>query len=232
MLQIKNLHAGYGDNLVLRGVNIQANAGEIVALIGPNGAGKSTNLRAIFSQCDITSGKIMFKGKNIKHVPAHKVIKQGISLVNQGKNVFENLTVKENLLIGSDHVKDKKIIKKSFEEVYNLFPILKEKCSKRVSTLSGGQRQMLAIGKSLMANPQVLILDEPSLGLSPKAQKEIFWAIKKLKEEGISVLIVEQNAKQALLLADKTYLLENGEVVLSGGKELLENPIIKNVYLG
>lgn len=230
MLEIKNLDSGYGKLKVLEDVNISLKPGEIIALIGPNGAGKSTVIKAIFSLADVYSGKIIFKERNITKLKTHELIKLGISYVNQGRTIFSNLSVRENLEIGSNE--NKEVLKNNLNFVYGKFPILKTKRNKLAYTLSGGQRQMLALGRALMQNPSLLLLDEPSLGLSPILQKELFATIAKLREDGISILIVEQNAKKAILMADKTYLLENGKIVLKGGKEILENKKIKNIYLG
>jgi branched-chain amino acid transport system ATP-binding protein len=232
ILKIESLHSGYGELKVLKGVDIILNKGEIVALIGPNGAGKSTVIKSIFSMTKKTEGVILFKNKDISTLKTHELIKEGISYVNQGRITFGNLTVKENLLIGAYGIKDKDEIKKRSEEVYKRFPVLEERQNSLAYTLSGGQQQMLALGRALMQKPQVLLLDEPSLGLSPKLQKEIFQIIQKLKNEGISILVVEQNAKKAIEIADRTYLLEDGKIALEGNKSILKNPKIKNIYLG
>lgn len=232
MLEINNLYAGYGKLEVLKEVNITVGAGEIVALIGPNGAGKSTVIKSVFNIADVRKGKIMFKGKNITKLKTHELMEVGISYVTQGRIVFGNLTVKENLEIGADLLHDKEVMVKNLQMVYEKFPVLREKEEVLAFTLSGGQRQMLALGRALMQNPSLLLLDEPSLGLSPKLQKELFQTIQKLREDGISLLIVEQNAKKAIEIADRTYLLEDGKIVLEGGKDILENDKIKNVYLG
>ncbi|MFH1801945.1 MAG: ABC transporter ATP-binding protein [archaeon] len=232
ILEIKELHSGYGELEVLKGIDMHLNRGEIVALIGPNGAGKSTVIKSIFSIANQTRGKILFKNKNISKLKTHQLIKQGITYVNQGRITFGNLTVKENLQIGAYGVKDPEELKKRFQEVYTRFPVLKERQSSLAYTLSGGQQQMLALGRALMQKPQILLLDEPSLGLSPKLQKEIFQIIAKLKSDGLSILIVEQNAKKAIEIADRTYLLEDGKIALEGDKKILNNPKIKNIYLG
>lgn len=232
MLEIKELVAGYGELEVLKGVNIRIKPNEIVALIGPNGAGKSTVIRSIFNIADVRKGKIFFKEKNITRIKTHELLELGISYVPQGRINFANLTVKENLEIGSELIKDKEVIEKNLNVVYKKFPILKERRNKLAMTLSGGQQQMLALGRALMQNPSLLLLDEPSLGLSPILQKELFKTIQKLKEDGISILIVEQNAKKAIEIADRTYLLEDGKIVLKGGKDILKYKKIKNVYLG
>ena len=232
MLSIKNLDAGYEGLEVLKQINLKIKPNEIIALIGPNGAGKSTIIKSIFDMADITKGKIIFKGKDITKLKTHELIEVGISFVTQGKINFSNLTVKENLEIGANMIKDKEVIEKNLKAVYEKFPVLKEKRHDLAFTLSGGQQQMLALGRALMQTPALLLLDEPSLGLSPKLQKETFKMIKKLKDDGISLLIVEQNAKKAIEIADRTYLLEDGKIVLKGDSKIIKHKKIKNVYLG
>ena len=232
MLSIKNLDAGYEGLEVLKQINLEIKPNEIVALIGPNGAGKSTIIKSIFDIADVTKGKIIFKGKDITKLKTHELIEVGISFVTQGKINFSNLTVKENLEIGANMIKDKEVIEKNLKAVYEKFPVLKEKRHDLAFTLSGGQQQMLALGRALMQTPALLLLDEPSLGLSPKLQKETFKMIKKLKDDDISLLIVEQNAKKAIEIADRTYLLEDGNIVLKGDTKILRHEKIKNVYLG
>lgn len=232
MLEIKDLNAGYGKLKVLKEVNLRVEPNEIVALIGPNGAGKSTIIKSIYSLADVYGGKIIFKDRNITRLKTHELMELGISFVTQGRINFGNLTVKENLEIGADLIQAKEVIQKNLEMVYDRFPVLRERRNKPSYGLSGGQQQMLALGRALMQNPSVLLLDEPSLGLAPKLQKDLFKTIKKLKEDGISILIVEQNAKKAIEMADRTYLLEDGKIVLEGGKDIIKHKKIKNVYLG
>lgn len=232
ILKIESLHSGYGELEVLKGINLILNKGEIVALIGPNGAGKSTVIKSIFSIARQTKGVIIFNNKDISHLKTHELIKEGISYVNQGRITFGNLTVRENLMIGAYGIKSQEEIEKRSKEVYDRFPVLKERQNSFAYTLSGGQQQMLALGRALMQKPRILLLDEPSLGLSPKLQKEIFQIIQGLKKEGISILIVEQNAKKAIEIADRTYLLEDGKIALEGNKKILNNQKIKNIYLG
>ena len=232
MIEIKKLAAGYGALQVLYDVDLKVDPDEIVVIIGPNGAGKSTVLKSIFNMTDIKSGKIIYKNKDITALPTHERIQLGIGYVPQGRQVFSTLTVEENLKMGAYLTKGKDLIKKRMEEVMQHFPILKEKFYDRADTLSGGQQQMLAIGRSLMQDPQILLLDEPSLGLSPKAMKEVFQKIIEIKEEGCSILMVEQNAKQAMQIADRTYVLEDGKVVLHGDKRILKDKRIKSIYLG
>ncbi|MDG6244501.1 MAG: ABC transporter ATP-binding protein [Methanolobus sp.] len=232
MLEINDLYSGYGELKVLKGVNISVGKNEIVALIGPNGAGKSTVIKSIFNISDVSAGEVLFRGKDITGLRTHEIIKLGISYLNQGKINFSNLTVRENLMIGADQIFAPDVAEEGLGKVYAKFPDLHAKEKELAYTLSGGQQQMLALGRSLMQRPALLLMDEPSLGLSPKLQKELFETISSLRSEGISMLIVEQNAKKAIELADRTYLLEDGKVVLEGGKEILENEAIKNVYLG
>jgi len=232
MLVIKNLRAGYGELEILRGINMQVKPAEIVAIIGPNGSGKSTLLKSIFNLCDVYSGKIFFKDKDITKLPTHELIYEGISYVPQGKQVFRNLTVRENLEMSVFIMEDDELLKRNLEDVFNKFPFLKGKQNHKASTLSGGQQQMLAIAMAMMQNPELLLLDEPSIGLSPKATKEIFKKIVEISKEGISIIIVEQNAKKAIEIADRIYVLENGKVALEGGKEILKDKRIENIYFG
>ena len=232
MLEIKNLHSGYGELEVLRGVDIEVPERKIVALIGPNGAGKSTVIKSVFGIAQTKSGEIKFSGKNLRNLKTHELLSSGISYVPQGKIVFGDLTVRENLEMGAEIINNKQLIESRINEAYERFPILRKRANKSAFTLSGGERQMLALGRALLSKPSILMLDEPSLGLSPKLQKELFEIISKLKEEGVAVLIVEQNAKKAIEIADRTYLLEDGKVVLKGGKDIIKHTKIKEVYLG
>lgn len=232
MLKIKDLKAGYGDMEILKGVDIVIKPAEIVAIIGPNGAGKSTFLKSIFSLADIYSGEIIFKGKDITKMPTHQLIQEGISFVSQGRQVFSDMTVKENLEMGAFSVKDKDFVKRNIEEIFDKFPILKEKQNQDASMLSGGQQQVLVIARALIQNPQLLLLDEPSLGLSPKVMKEIFEKIVVINKLGVAIIIVEQNVQQAVSIAHRTYVLENGRVALEGDKNILDNPRIKDIYFG
>jgi branched-chain amino acid transport system ATP-binding protein len=232
MLKIQNLKSGYNGMEVLHEVDLEVKPGEIVALIGPNGAGKSTLLKGIFSLCEIYSGKIIFKNKDLTHLPTYQLIAMGISYVPQGRQVFSDLTVKENLEMGAYIIKDKELIKRNIADVFNKFPILKERQNDYAFTLSGGEQQMLAIARALIQNPELLLLDEPSLGLAPKVMKEIFEKIKEINKQGISIIIVEQNAKKAVEIAHRTYILEDGEIALKGGKEILKDKRIKSIYFG
>jgi len=232
MLKIQNLKAGYDGMEILHDVSLNIKPNEIVAIIGPNGSGKSTSLKSIFNLCSIYSGKITFKDKNVTKLPTHKLIYEGISYVPQGRQVFSDLTVRENLEMGAFVFKDKSLVEKNVQDIFSKFPFLREKQNEYAFALSGGQQQILAISRALMQNPSLLLLDEPSLGLSPKNMKEIFEIIKKINKEGISVMLVEQNAKQAVEVADRTYILENGKIALQGGKEILRNRKIKEIYFG
>jgi ABC-type branched-subunit amino acid transport system ATPase component len=224
MLEISKLDAGYGKLHVLTDINMLVKPNEIIAVIGPNGAGKSTVIKSIFNLTNITKGKIIYNKENITKLKTHQLIKLGICYVNQGRTVFDTLTVQENLEIGNNTL--------NIERVFKKFPVLKKKRNKLARTLSGGQRQQLALSRALMQNPKVLLLDEPSLGLSPILQKQLFQTIEELRDEGIAILVVEQNAKKAIQIADRTYLLEDGKVALTGGKTILKHKKIKSIYLG
>jgi len=232
MLKIMELKSGYNGMEILHGIDLEVKPAEIVALIGPNGAGKSTVLKSIFNLSDIYSGKIIFKYKDITKLPTHELILLGISYVPQGRQIFSDMTVRENLEMGAFVINKVDVIKKEIDDIFQKFPFLKEKQNTLASTLSGGQQQILSIARALIQNPVLLLMDEPSLGLSPKATGEIFEIIKNINKEGISVLIVEQNAKQAVSIAHKTYVLESGEIALKGGREILKNSQIKKVYFG
>ncbi len=232
MLNIKDLKSGYKDMEVLHKIDFKIKPAEIVAIIGPNGAGKSTLLKSIFSLAKVYSGKIIFKDKDITKLPTHELIYEGISFVPQGRQVFSDLTVKENLEMGAFIMKDKEIIKRNIRDVFNKFPFLEDKQNDFAFTLSGGQQQMLAIARALIQSPELLLLDEPSLGLSPKSMKDVFQKIVDISKEGIAIIMVEQNAKQAVQIANRTYVLENGKIALEGGKEILENKKIKSIYFG
>jgi branched-chain amino acid transport system ATP-binding protein len=232
MLKINKLFAGYNGNEILHGVDFRVAPGEIVAIIGPNGSGKSTLLKSIFNLCEVHSGRILFKDKDITHLPTHDLIAEGLSFVPQGRQVFSDLTVKENLEMGAFTLREKEVIARNLADVFKKFPFLKQKQNDFAFTLSGGQQQMLAIARALVQDPELILFDEPSLGLSPIAMKEVFKKIKELNEEGIAVVIVEQNAKAAVELANRTYVLEQGKIALSGGKNLLKNPKVKKVYFG
>jgi branched-chain amino acid transport system ATP-binding protein len=233
MLTIKNLKAGYyGGADILHDVDIEVKPGEIVALIGPNGAGKSTVLRSIFNQAEVRGGSIKFIDDELTNLPTHSLIRLGISFVPQGRQVFSAMTVKENLEMGAFTITDQNLVRGNIENIYKRFPILREKMKQDGANLSGGQQQILAIARALMQNPKLLLLDEPSLGLSPKAMHEIFAIIQEINKEGVSVLMVEQNARAAVEIAHRTYILEMGKVALEGGPDILENEKVKKIYFG
>ncbi len=232
MLITKNLTSGYKGIEVIKDINFEIKPGEIVAIIGPNGAGKSTFLKSIFNLAEVYSGRIYFKDKDITDFETHELIYYGISYVPQGRLVFSNMTVLENLEMGAFIFNDKDLIKNNLEHVYREFPGLKRKKDELAGNLSGGEQQMLAMARALMQSPELLLLDEPSLGLAPKVVSEIFGKVLKLKSEGISIIIVEQNAKKAVEIADRTYIFEDGKIVLEGGKEILKDQRIKEIYFG
>ena len=233
MLKISNVETFYGKIQALRGVNIDVNSGEIVSLIGSNGAGKSTLLMTISGVNKARTGEIVFEGKNIEKYEAHDIVDLGIAQVPEGRRIFSRLTVEENLRLGAHANEKGKHFNTDVKEVYDLFPVLNDRKSQRGGTLSGGEQQMLAIGRALMNRPKVLLLDEPSLGIAPKLVNQIFLAIKNInKEKKVTIFLVEQNAKKALELADRAYVLVNGKVTIKGtGQELLKNQDIQAAYL-
>lgn len=233
MLKIKDLNVYYGVIHALKNINMEVNEGEIVTLIGSNGAGKTSTLRAISGLASIKSGEISFEGTIISKLPSYKMAYLGISHVPEGRRIFANLTVKENLELGAYIRKDKANISKDYEKVFQKFPILKERAKQMSGTLSGGEQQMLAMGRALMTNPKILLLDEPSMGLAPLVVKNIFEIIKEINAAGTTVLLIEQNARMALSIADKAYVIETGNIVNHGkAKELLDSDDIKKAYLG
>src|SRR3989338_2573953 len=233
MLSIKNLESGYGKMQILFGISLNVKPNEIAVLIGPNGAGKSTVLKSIFNLIDIYNGKILYKNKDITKIPTHELIELGIGYVPQGRQVFSTLTVRENLEMGAFLTKEKNSVDKKLNEVIEIyFPDLKKRLNEYAFNLSGGQQQMLAIGRALMQDPRLLLLDEPSLGLAPKIMKELFRKIKEINDEGVTIIIVEQNAKQATQIADKIFVLEDGKVALSGNRSLMKTKKIQHIYLG
>ncbi len=232
MLVINQLYVSYGYIEALKGISIEVNQGEIVTLIGSNGAGKSTLLKAISSLLQVKSGSISFRGEDITHAKPTKVVSFGLTHVPEGRRVFKDMSVEENLLLGAYLRKDKDV-QLDLESVYQRFPILKQRKNQPSANLSGGEQQMLAIGRALMARPDVLLLDEPSMGLAPMLVKEIFSIIKQINQEGTTVLLVEQNAKMALSIAHRGYVIETGKVVLSGtSKELSQSEDVARIYLG
>lgn len=232
-LEIENLEVYYGLIRAVKGVSFHVEKGEIVALIGANGAGKTTVLHAINGLIPVHAGKIEYSGNNLVKTPAHKIVRLGLTQVPEGRRVFQELTVKDNLILGAYSRKDKKEIKASLDYVYDLFPRLLERSSQIAGTLSGGEQQMLAVARALMSHPDMLLLDEPSMGLSPLYVNVIFETILKINQQGTTVLLVEQNAKKALSIAQRAYVLETGKIVREGtGKELLNDESIKKAYLG
>jgi len=233
MLQIKNIQTFYGKIQALRDVSIKVDTGEIVSLIGANGAGKSTLLMTVSGINKAKVGKILFEGKNIEKEEPHKIVKLGISQSPEGRRIFSKLTVEENLKLGSNVFDNGKNYLDDIKEIFELFPVLSDRKNQRGGTLSGGEQQMLAIGRALMARPKMLLLDEPSLGIAPKLVNQIFVAIKNInKEKKVTIFLVEQNAKKALELADRAYVLVNGKVTIQGtGQELLKNQDIQAAYL-
>lgn len=233
MLQIKGLNTYYGAIHALKDINLQVNEGEIVSLIGSNGAGKTTLVNTLSGLLKPKSGKIIFENKEIQNVEPHKILKMGISLSPEGREVFPGLTVDENLMLGAFTIKNKSYIKESFENVYDLFPRLLERKTSYAGNLSGGEQQMLAIGRSLMSRPKLLLLDEPSLGLAPNIVEQIFDLIVKISNSGITIMLIEQNAFMALKVSDRAYVLENGRVSLDGpADDIINNNEIRKLYLG
>jgi branched-chain amino acid transport system ATP-binding protein len=233
LLNVANLHTSYGKIEALRGVDLTVNEGEIVTLIGANGAGKSTTLKTISGQIAPSEGSIEFAGDSIAGRPPHKVAAIGVVQVPEGRRIFPRMTVKENLELGAFLRSDKEGIEAAFERVFELFPRLKERIAQKGGTLSGGEQQMLAMGRGLMAKPKLLMLDEPSMGLAPVVTEAIFATIQALNKDGITILLVEQNAHMALSIADRGYVLETGVIALAGsGKELLANEQVRKAYLG
>jgi branched-chain amino acid transport system ATP-binding protein len=233
LLEVNDLHVYYGAIHALQGVSFHVDEGEIVTLIGANGAGKSTTLKTISGLLRPRQGNIFFQGQELTKVSAPQIVSMGIVQVPEGRKIFAPLTVRENLEMGAYSRKDGKEIQASMEHVFSSFPRLKERLSQHGGTLSGGEQQMLAMGRGLMANPKLLLLDEPSMGLAPLLVEEIFRIIEEINEQGTSILLVEQNAAMALSIANRAYVLETGTVVLEGpAAELLENPQVKAAYLG
>ena len=233
MLEVRDLQVYYGMIHAIKGISFDVNQGEVIALIGANGAGKTTTLHTITGLLAPKSGSVLFEGKDITKVPAHKIVSMGMAHVPEGRRVFAELSVYENLKMGAYTRKDKKEIEESLANVYKRFPRLEERKNQMAGTLSGGEQQMLAMGRALMSKPRIVLMEEPSMGLSPIFVDEIFKIIQKISAEGTTVLLVEQNAKKALAIADRAYVLETGKIALSGdAKELMNNESIKKAYLG
>lgn len=233
MLKIDNLNTYYGAIHALKGVSLTVNEGEIVSLIGSNGAGKSTLVNTISGLLKPKNGKIFYNNKDITKLEAYKIVKEGISLSPEGREVFAGLSVEQNLNLGAFSLKDKKQIKTSYEKVYDFFPKLAERKNQFAGTLSGGEQQMLAIGRSLMSSPKLLLLDEPSLGLAPNIVEQIFGLIKEISRDGITILLIEQNAYMALKVSNRAYVLENGVISLEGKSEdIIKDEKVREIYLG
>ena len=232
MLEVNNVNSGYGHLQVLWEVSLRVSEGEFVALLGPNGAGKSTLLRTIAGVIPPWAGEVKFMGEQIGNLPAHKITRMGLSFITEDLNLFEAMTVWENLLLGAYIRRDKRI-KESLDYVLDLFPVLAERRNQLAGTLSGGERKMLALGRGLMSEPRLLLVDEPSLGLAPKLVLSVFEALQELKQRGVTILLVEQNVSASLQIADRGYVLEQGRIVLEGkSADLLGNNHVKEAYLG
>ena len=233
MLRVEGLKVNYGMIEAVKGIDFEVHDGEIVALIGANGAGKTTTMHTISGLLKASAGSISLDGKEVSKLPAHKIVELGIVQCPEGRRIFAQQTIEENLSLGAYVRKDKKEIETDMEKVFELFPILKERRKQPAGTLSGGEQQMLAMARALMAKPKIMLLDEPSMGLSPLLVKEIFYIIKDINRQGVTVLLVEQNAKMALGIANRAYVLESGKISLSGtGEELLNSDSVKKAYLG
>lgn len=233
MLEAKNLDAGYDFLQVLWDVSFHVEEGEFVALVGPNGAGKTTTLRTIVGLIRPSSGQIIFRGEVLNEVPAHEIPHRGISFISETLNLFTQMSVRENLLLGAYQIRDKQQQLETLEFVYELFPRLKERRNQLAGTLSGGERKMLAIGRGIMSNPDLLLVDEPSLGLAPNLTMDVFHALETLRQRGMTILLVEQNVNTSLKITDRAYVLEQGQMALEGAStDLLENPHVKEAYLG
>ena len=233
MLEVENVSSGYGLIQILWDISFKIGEKEIVSIIGPNGAGKTTLVRTIMGLLPAKNGTIRFKGENIENLPPYEIVKKGVTLIPEGREIFPRMTVEENMLLGAYTINDKDAVKESKEKIYQIFPVLRKREKALAQTLSGGEQQMLVIGRSLMSNPELLILDEPSLGLAPIIIAKVLDTLRKINEEGVAVLLVEQNIRDSLNIADRGYVLEEGKIIIEGkGRELLTNDHIKKVYLG
>lgn len=233
MLKVSDLKVSYGAIQAIKGISLEVNEGEIVSLIGANGAGKTTTLHTITGLTKAQSGSVELEGRNLLTTEAHKIVSLGLAHVPEGRHIFSSLTVEENLMMGAYIRKDKERIQQDLSRVYTLFPRLQERREQAAGTLSGGEQQMLAIGRAMMSNPRILLLDEPSMGLSPLLVKEIFHIIKELNQQGMTILLVEQNARMALSISNRAYVLETGKIVMEGeGQELLQDDQVRKAYLG
>ena len=233
LLSVKDLEVYYGVICALKGISFEVNEGEIVTLIGANGAGKTTTMQSVVGLIPSRAGSVVFDGNDITKTPCHKIVHLGMTQVPEGRRVFQELTVYENLLMGAYSNKTNATFKEDLERIYTLFPRLLERKNQIAGTLSGGEQQMLAMGRALMSKPKLLMLDEPSMGLSPLLVDQVFDIIKSINKSGTTILLVEQNAGKSLAISDRGYVLENGKIVLSGtGKELMESEDVKKAYLG
>lgn len=232
MLKVENIRAGYGKADILHGISFEVKAGQCVTLIGANGAGKSTTLRCVTGLLPVRSGTILFEGESISGLPGHKIVRRGITMCPEGRQIFPEMSVVENLKMGA-HTRRDSEQNDDVARMMDMFPVLRQRALQMAGTLSGGEQEMLAIGRALMSRPKLCIFDEPSLGLAPKIVQEVGETIARIKEAGTTILLVEQNAKMALGLADQAYLFEAGEIVLAGtGKDLMSNPEVSHAYLG
>ena len=233
MLQIKNLSVSYGAIEAVKNISLTVNDGEIVSLIGTNGAGKTTTLHTITGLTPAVSGEVLFNGVDLLKTPNNKIVTLGMAHIPEGRHVFTRMSVQENLEMGAFSLKDRSYMADDLAMVFDMFPRLKERRNQKAGTLSGGEQQMLAMGRALMSHPNTILMDEPSMGLSPKLVKEIFAIIRKLHDQGITVLLVEQNANMALSIADRAYVLETGRITMEGdAKELMDNEQVRKAYLG
>ena len=233
MLEVRDLEVNYGSINAIKKISFDVNEGEVIALIGANGAGKTTTLHTITGLLKAKSGSVMFEGKDLLRTPPHKIVEMGMAHVPEGRRIFQQLTVYKNLTLGAFTRKDKGAIDETLKMVYSKFPRLEERKKQVARTLSGGEQQMLAMGRALMSKPKIVLMDEPSMGLSPLFVSEVFKIIEEIRAGGTTVLLVEQNAKKALEIADRAYVLETGKIVLSGdAKELMNNDSVKKAYLG
>ena len=233
MLEVEHVSAAYGMVQVLWDVSFKINKGEIVSIIGPNGAGKTTLVRTIMGLLPAKSGSISFKGEKIEALPPYEIVEKGITLIPEGREIFPRMTVEENIRLGAYTIKDKTEVNETKKRVYDIFPVLKKKEKSLAQTLSGGEQQMLVICRSLMSNPELLILDEPSLGLAPIIVEKVLDTLQKINEDGVTILLVEQNIRDSLNLANRAYVLEEGKIIIEGeGRKLLSNDHIQEVYLG
>ena len=233
MLEVKDIEVYYGMIQAIKGISFEVNEGEVIALIGANGAGKTTTLQTITGLISPKRGEILFEGQDITKVPAHRIVSMGMAHVPEGRRVFAQLSVLDNLKLGAFTRKDKAEIEETLLRVYKRFPRLEERKNQMAGTLSGGEQQMLAVGRAMMSKPKMILMDEPSMGLSPLLVKEIFAIIREVNRQGITILLVEQNAKMALAISDRAYVLETGTITIAGdAKELLNDPRVKKAYLG